>query len=202
MNIFYLDNNPKTCAEYHVDKHVVKMILEYCQLLSTAHRVLDGTVVVGLSKTGRKQTRYVLPDERESTLYSATHINHPSAQWCRANLENYLWLHSLLVDLCYEYTYRYGKVHKCQETGLVDALRMSPNNIPVGEFTQPTPAMPDHCKVPGNSLNSYRNYYFQEKQRMWSWSGKINSRKMPVWLSDKINFDIAYKRELKNHANV
>ena len=43
MNIFYLDREPKTCAEMHCDKHVVKMIIEYAQLLSTAHRLLDGT---------------------------------------------------------------------------------------------------------------------------------------------------------------
>ena len=163
MNIFYLDNDPVKCAEMHVDKHCIKMILEYAQLLSTAHRIIDGTQSVGLSKTGRKQVRYVLPDERELQLYSATHINHPSAIWCRANLENYLWLHSLLVACCKEYTYRYGKVHKCQETGLVDALQKSPNNIPVGEFTQPTPAMPDECKVPGDALQSYRNYYVMNK---------------------------------------
>ena len=51
MNIFYLDKNPKICAMYHNDKHVVKMILEYAQLLSTAHRVLDGTLSSRLSKT-------------------------------------------------------------------------------------------------------------------------------------------------------
>jgi hypothetical protein len=28
MNIFFLDENPKLSAQYHVDKHVVKMILE------------------------------------------------------------------------------------------------------------------------------------------------------------------------------
>ena len=42
MNIFYLDTSPKTCAEMHCDKHVVKMIIEYAQLMSTAHRLLDG----------------------------------------------------------------------------------------------------------------------------------------------------------------
>ena len=42
MNIFYLDKDPKRCAEMHCDKHVVKMSLEYAQLLSTAHRILDG----------------------------------------------------------------------------------------------------------------------------------------------------------------
>jgi hypothetical protein len=181
MNIFYLDNDVTKCAEYHVDKHVVKMILEYAQLLSTAHRILDGVESVGLSRTGRKQTRYVLPDEREYTLYSATHINHPSAVWCRANVENYLWLHRLLVSCCREYTYRYGKVHKCEQTGLVDALAVAPKNIPEGKFTGPTPAMPDACKVEGDALQSYRNYYVMNKGHLWSWKGKINSRTEPNW---------------------
>ena len=36
MNIFHLHKDPKICAEYHCDKHVVKMILETAQMLSTA----------------------------------------------------------------------------------------------------------------------------------------------------------------------
>ena len=42
MNIFYLHNDPQIAAQMHCDKHVVKMILEYAQLLSTAHHELDG----------------------------------------------------------------------------------------------------------------------------------------------------------------
>ena len=42
MNIFYLDKDTIIAAEMMCDKHVVKMILESAQLLSTAHRVLDG----------------------------------------------------------------------------------------------------------------------------------------------------------------
>ena len=86
INIFYLDNNPYECAKLHTDKHVVKMILEYAQLLSTAHRYLDGTLSVGLSASGRKKTSYVLMDQRESVLYASTHINHPSAIWCRKGI--------------------------------------------------------------------------------------------------------------------
>ena len=44
-----------------------------------------------------------------------------------------------------------------------------PKNIPIGNFTEPTPAMPDQYKVPGNALKSYHNYYNGEKQRMFSW---------------------------------
>jgi hypothetical protein len=181
MNIFYLNTDPVECAKSHVDKHSIKMILEYCQLLSTAHRVIDGKETIEKSKTGRNVKRWILESELNAVLYSATHVNHPSAVWCRHSLPNYQWLHTLLVELCREYTYRYGKVHKCEAVGLVKALGTPPVNIPNKPFTQVTPAMPDHCKVPGDSIQSYRNYYVMEKSRMWSWKGKINSRTEPNW---------------------
>lgn len=49
MNIFILDTEPTTAAHLHCDKHVVKMILEAAQMLSTTHRMLDGTEVIGRS---------------------------------------------------------------------------------------------------------------------------------------------------------
>jgi hypothetical protein len=180
MNIFYLDKEPQTCAEMHVDKHVVKMILEYAQLLSTTHRYLDGTINIGSSTSGRKKTIYRLPDGRDNLLYSATHINHPSAIWVRKNQQNYIWLTKLLSELCKEYTYRYGKVHKCEQIGLVEYLRNNePKNIPMGPFTEPTPAMPDHYKVSGDSISSYKNYYLGDKTRMFSWK----NRETPAWIS-------------------
>ena len=42
MNIFYLNKDPKIAAMEHKDKHCLKMILEYAQMLSTDHRELDG----------------------------------------------------------------------------------------------------------------------------------------------------------------
>ena len=184
MNIFYLDKNPQKCAQYHVDKHSIKMILEYSQLLSTAHRVLDGQETTVKSKTGRNVKRWVLPDDRESVLYSATHLNHPSAVWCRQSAMNYHWLYTLLVECCKEYTYRYGKVHKCESSGLVNRLQTTPTNINgTLDFTEPTPAMPDECKEVGDSITSYRRYYVMNKEHLWSWSGKINSRERPQWLT-------------------
>jgi hypothetical protein len=180
MNIFYLDNDPRTCAEMHVDKHCVKMILEYAQLLSTAHRVLDGIQIVGLSKSGRKQTRYELSDNRDVILYSATHINHPSAVWVRKSVQNYMWLAELLEMLCGEYTYRYGKVHKVERDGLMQLLKNEfPKNLPIAPFTEPTPAMPDTYKVAGNSIQSYHNYYLGDKTRMFSWK----NRDAPNWIA-------------------
>ena len=154
------------------------MILEYAQLLSTAHRVLDGTQLTRLSKTGRKQTAFVLSDSRESVLYSATHVNHPSAVWVRKSYENYEWLYQLFTQLLEEYTYRYGKTHAC--TKLVDDLYTPPTHIPKGVgFTEPTPAMPDDYKVAGNSVKSYHNYYLGDKTRMFSWK----NRPTPVWIT-------------------
>jgi len=114
----------------HNDKHCIKMILEYAQLLSTAHRVLDGSIIERLSTSGRKQKVYVLADNRDATLYSATHVNHPSAIWVRQSYANYVWLSKLLTELCKEYTYRYGKIHKVERVGLEEELMYPPMNIP------------------------------------------------------------------------
>ena len=70
MNIFYLHNDPKTCAEQHLDKHVVKMLIEYAQLMSTAHRMLDGVKYIAKSKTGRKVTRYRLENKMKKQLFT------------------------------------------------------------------------------------------------------------------------------------
>ena len=173
-----MSHDPAECARFHVNRHSTKMVLEYAQLLSTAHRVLDGTVSVGLSDSGRKKTSYILPDQRNNILYSATHINHPSAVWVRKTHQNYIWLTELLEELCCEYTYRYEKTHKVERDGLLKVLRTNlPANIPIGPFTAPTPAMPDDVKVPGNSLASYRNYYNKNKTHLANWK----NRPVPQW---------------------
>lgn len=182
MNIFYLDNNPKTCAEQHCDKHVVKMILEYAQLLSTAHRVLDGVPTDGFSSSGRRRTDYILPENIDGTIYRATHINHPSAVWVRQSVENYNYLHRLLHYTCKEYTRRYAKVHKIEREDILGALYISPENLPKGVFTPPPPAMPDYCKVVGDSVASYRNYYIKEKARFAKWKTKA-----PEWFVEGIS---------------
>ena len=178
MNIFYLDHDVYKCAEMHNNKHTVKMILEYAQLLSTAHRFLDGTLIDGYSKTGRKQKRYVLSGDLDSTFYASTHINHPSAVWVRQSPENYLWLANMLVALCEEYTYRYGKTHKVERVGLCYALLKNiPKNIGNRGWSEPTPAMPDKYKVNNDSIQSYINYYLGDKQHLGNWK----NRNIPSW---------------------
>ena len=94
MNIFYLDRDPKIAAQMMCDKHVVKMILESAQMLSTAHRVLDGDEYA--DKNG---------------LYKKAHVNHPSSIWVRCSYQQYKWLYDHMVALMEEYTYRLSLIH-------------------------------------------------------------------------------------------
>lgn len=183
VNIFALDNDVKLAAQYHNARHCIKMILEYNQLLSTAHRVLDGREIIEKTEKGRNIKRWKLSDNRDTILYASTHSSHPSAIWCRQSDSNYRWLHDLLVELCKEYTFRYGRTHKCESIGLVEALKQLPNNIPKGELTPVTPAMSEEYVIPGDSIASYRNYYNKAKQHLASWEGKVNSRSVPEWFS-------------------
>jgi hypothetical protein len=180
MNIFYLSNSPKECAEMHCDRHVVKMIIEYAQLMSTAHRVLDGEEYIDTTSNGRKIKRWRMKDERyENGLMKASHVNHPSNIWARSNNNNYMWLYYMWRALCLEYTHRYGKHHACEKyAGLIQNI---PKNISL-EYnkTEPPPAMPDYCKVPGNSIASYHKYYINEKVRFARWT----NREIPLWFRE------------------
>lgn len=183
MNIFYIDKDPQICAEQMVDKHVVKMILETAQLLSTAHRIIDGIEYVekkyvngSLPPRYRNVKRWSLDDSRDNVLYQATHINHPSAVWCRATNNNYNWLYCHFVALLKEYTYRYGKVHKC--ASMSNILRFTPQFIPSGYLTPVTPAMAPEYLISNDSVTNYRNYYKRGKTHLHKWT----KRQPPEWL--------------------
>jgi hypothetical protein len=160
MNIFYLSNCPQEAAEAHNDKHCVKMILESAQMLSTAHRELDGNNV---------------PD----ILYKSTHKNHPSTIWARSSKQHYNWLFRLFRMLSAEYSIRYSehnfKVHKTWDK-LGKILETAPKNIKDNGWVEPPQCMPDHCKRP-NTIDAYRNYYMTEKASISRW--KYSNQ--PTW---------------------
>lgn len=190
MNIFYLHNDPVEAARAHLDKHVVKMILEYAQLLCTSHRIIDGTERVVLSDSGRKKKVWELDDDRDTVLYSATHVNHPSAVWARTTSCNYEWLYKLFCATCDEYTHRYGKIH-VTDTKLRDVLKRHPKRIGKSQsWVGPTPAMPDECKVPGDPLASYKRYYIDKKADMAKWT----NREPPEWFIKGLKEKDAYVR--------
>lgn len=178
MNIFYVDRDPFMAAYDLCDKHVVKMVLETAQLLSTAHRVLDGKPSVVLSDKGRKITRYTLHNsEMDEKLYQATHINHPSSIWARSIRGNYIWLSYHFDALLTEYSYRYERRHKCAD--LKPLLWEHPLYIQVGDFFPPPLAMPDEYKISTDHVECYREYYRKGKAQILTWK---KTRNPPLWL--------------------
>lgn len=161
MNIFYLDEDLDKCVQYHCDKHVVKMILEYAQILCTAHRELDG-------------------DNNNKDLYKSTHKNHPSCIWARLSSSNYFYLYKLFISLCNEYTHRYGKVHTTYSK-LNRLLSIIPNNIPNDLFTKPPQCMPDEFKC-DDTVKAYRNYYISKQN---NFDLNYKNRNIPIWLTTK-----------------
>ena len=160
MNIFYLDEDPVEISEMLCDKHSVKMVLESSQMLSTAHRILDGNEYAN-----------------EWGLYRVAHKNHPSTVWTRASDKNYMWHLGLLRAMLDEYTFRFGKVHKCSE--LYHALIRLPQNIVSGQFVAPPQCMPNEYKC-SDTVRAYRQYYVGEKAHFAKW----NSREVPHWFTD------------------
>ena len=186
MNIFYLSDNPVKAAEWMVDKHVVKMIVESAQLLSTAHRVLDGHMKIydkyvegSLPPRYRKSKIWELDDFRDRVVYKATHINHPSAIWTRESIENYQWLVDHFYALMDEYKHRYGKKHKCWD--IAHVLYSPPYNLRKYDWTPMPSAMADQYKVGNDPILNYRNYYKIAKARMHKWT----NRQPPEWIQNE-----------------
>ena len=153
MNIFFLDKNPAIAAQYHCDKHVVKMILESAQLLSSVHHYYDS--------------------EFKDQCYKLTHKNHPCAVWARENIYNYKWLYDLFIELGLEYTRRYNRTHK-SIIDRADVLLYLPVDMPGGIMQPPPLCMPDQYKInTGNpfedAVASYRQYYMGEKAYFAKW---------------------------------
>jgi hypothetical protein len=180
MNIFILDRDPIIAAQSQCDKHVVKMILESAQMLSTAHRMLDGSTALSPSKSGKRMvTYYKLNDVREDVLYKAVHHNHPCTKWTQENKANYLWHYSHFIALCDEYTYRYHKVHQSYRK-LADILSSAPHNIDGSEHMTPFRlAMGDSPEsIRRDPVEAYRHFYQTKQGRFkMTWS----KRSVPGW---------------------
>jgi len=173
MNIFHLHEDPEICAYWHIDKHIVKMPTEYAQLLSTAHRMLDGEfyILEKKDKLGRtrKVQRWRMMDNREEGIFHACHYNHPSTIWTRSSKENYEFLFNLYKASLKEYTNRYGKEHGSGRP--LPYLATAPTNIPsqgLQEMPQAMKMYPE-CMVPNDPILAYRNYYNVAKHQFAKW---------------------------------
>ena len=156
MNIFILDADTQKSAQYHCDKHVVKMILEYAQIMSTV-QYLQGV--------------------KNSVLYKPTHAHHPAVLWASKSVANYQYLYNLWLALCQEYTKRYGKQHATY-TKLRDALKVQSIDTAI---TIP-PSIMDNLainepKTLGDVVSNYRHLYLTEKRAIV----KYAHSEVPAW---------------------
>ena len=142
MNIFFLDRDPETCARFHCDQHVGKMLLEGFQLLSTAHRECGS----------------MWADD----VYKTSHRNHPSSLWARASHDHYSWLFELCRELNNEFKRRRGKEH-ASWTKLGHILCYHPD-LGVDGWEDPPQCMPDEFKG-DDTIDAYRRFYRQDKVR-------------------------------------
>jgi hypothetical protein len=160
MNIFVLDKNPEISATMMCDAHVVKMIVESCQILSTVNYLRGNNIG-----------------------YKPTHIHHPCVQSVYKNNENEKWLINHCSSLLKEYNYRYKKIHA--STAIFNKLSELLINERINESGLSLPkCMDDQFKEGGDNINdvvtSYRRYYTHKKKTMHRFSYK--NRAIPEWL--------------------
>ena len=187
MNIFVLDKDPRKAAEFHCDKHCVKMILEAGQMLCVAHWF---GALKSVSKNLkdfqriREAKAYAVEHANASLIppWTLTHTGHPCTVWTSENTGNYEWHIQLMRGLLDEYTRRYGKVHKSEEVYHWLSSR-KPYGISKNLMTEHPQCMPDECKVFGDPVQSYRNYYNKYKAYMAKW--KLGN--VPHWYKGNQN---------------
>lgn len=154
MNIFVLDRNPELAAKMHNDKHVIKMIVESCQILCSVHH---------------------MSSSKKDIPYRLTHKNHPCCIWARTSLSNYNWLFNLTRHLLDEYTFRYGKIHKSERV-YEWLLENNPSIKDIGLTKFPL-AMPEIYRK-DDEVESYRNFYINDKLHFTTYK----KRKPPYWI--------------------
>ena len=182
MNVFILHEDPVVAAQMHCDKHVPKMIVESAQMISTAHRMLDGSTIKKPSKSGKRIINYwEHPDPiDEELLYKAVHHNNQCNVWTRESLHNYNWHYELFAELCTEFTKRFKKTH-LTESLLLERLKKAPLNIPrdrgLTKFPLAMSNLPE-CMT-HDPVESYRNYYIAKQSYMpCDWN---KGTPMPSW---------------------
>ena len=155
MNIFVTDQCPIQSARNLPDKHIVKMPLETCQMLS----IIYSDWYYGIGQLHKL----------DGTPYRTAHgafRKHPCTQWAAESYWNLSWLISHGMALCDEYTARYGKVHACQPA-IAEAITIFEAafdfNVDIYKDSLPmtfTRAMPESLKFDTtiSTITAYKRY--------------------------------------------
>lgn len=155
MNIFLLDRDVEKCASYMVDNHVVKMITEHAQMLSTVVRLNGG-----------------------DAGYKVTHPHHPCTRWVGASLSNWFYLKALTHWMHLEWQYRFDhpRDHWHKAYGIIQSLPIP--DIPDVGLTPFAQAMPEQYRHK-DAVVAYRNFYNGDKRHLFKWK----KREQPEWIT-------------------
>ena len=180
MNIFFLDDDPRQAARDLGDRHVGKMLLEACQMMSTAARAngFDGG-------------------------YASAYENHPMTKWVGTSMQafNWAWEHALACGE--EHERRFGTYHK--SLSLLPTLSNAMHTvIPDAEWRNPPRCMPDEYKLnydihkserklrwdnQSSHVSSYRLYYINTKQSCHKWTNHEHVK--PKWFDSHAMLECA-----------
>jgi hypothetical protein len=155
MNIFYINTNPTQAAQELADDHIRKMQIESAQMCCTAHW-----------ETGNEAP------------YKRAHKNHPSTIWARQSIHHYRWLVQHGLEICNEFTKRYGKSHKTQ--AVLEWCHDNEPSIPDNGFTPPPQCMPEQYQD-NDTITAYRKFYIEDKIAIKKLNyNKLNNK--PEWI--------------------
>jgi hypothetical protein len=160
MNIFYIDKDPIIAAQQLSDPHIRKMQIESAQMCCTAHWAVGN-----------------------EAPYKRAHFNHPSTIWARQSIQHYNWLVEHGLEICKEFTLRYGKHHKTQD--VLEWLQANKPNLPDNGFISPPLCMPDHYKK-NDAIDAYRNFYVKDKLAIKKLDWKKIPEKKPLWVNEYV----------------
>lgn len=187
MNLFYLDQDIDKLAEYHVDSHVIKMVTEAAQLLTTTvwvdhllgyiPRKLTSEELLVIKEAKAKEPSI---EERTFTRFLPTHINHPCAIWVRSSMDNYEWTHNYCDALNSEYRFRWQR--NMDHKSFTAASNLPPvKHLPRLGITERPQCMPEDIKD-SDPILAYRMFYMLEKAPFAVWK----RREKPYWWDENL----------------
>jgi hypothetical protein len=198
MNIFALSRNPVEAARQMLDKHIVKMPTETCQMLHTNHLFFAFVDLYGYEPSLKELKQY--HKDFNSNLMKPAMLNHPSTIWARKSMHNAKWLYEHGLELCKEYTYRYGKEHG-SESRINDMNNFYMESASWEKATPVDIAMFDKYRIPNDMevhnwdyvIKSYRHYYLEGKWRFASW----RKNRRPEWYPENW-YAVQFNKEVRS----
>ena len=206
MNIFALSDDPVESAHQMIDKHVIKMPTETCQMLHT--NILYLQYVQKYGKEPQLKDLKAFYFETGMELMKPAMLNHPSTIWARQSLANFEWLYQHGIALCNEYTYRYDKRHGSLDR-IINGMKLLEENdsfgFPHSGLTPVSIAMDDSYRIDLDEYSqrnpnwtgwdfviaSYRHYYLEGKWRIAEWRNNRRPEWFPSnWVAKKYNVGI------------